>query len=755
MENSSSNSITLPDSNQIAYKESPISPDSIDIKKLGNYTKRKTVTGFQLFEIMSREETSKFADYEDKNILQNRSFSMNNIDRILGEQKESKEYNFEEVLRENEKRINFLEYPNTPGPSESSMSENINNLLDLKLRDMKESMMSKLNVYKSQLEEKYENHIERIKNSVLQKAKRITRVIRGNNENSNSPIKDHEYLKKYTSKNIGEKLDEILEIHGRIEHAVEKNIQILINFLDRLDWFHANPIENFLHENVDDILDSWIISKMNFEKINTMNLIDNEKIPPILKNYLFEDTVNKFSIISINRAKNYDFEKRLLYNNYLILEKLKLNCVDHQECIKIFEQFSAVEGLQFQKLKTLHLTNSKVESENFYKLFIHTEKMILNKCFIKTDFKNISRSFTKLRELVITRSHVNNQKFYHLIEDLSNSQENLENLKKLNLSGNDISHPDFSFTTKKFMNLQVVNFSKNKIYKFKSVNLNYLPQLKILNLCSNNFTSAKDFLELKERSKKNESIIYFSFNKNLFIINEIPKNVIYIEYLIENLKNFDYQLKKLDLSFIFNKNNKESLNKIFLSSNIQISLKKLNLSFSNLDSELFKCFIKNNSGFINLHKINLSNNLFDDSFFEMYLNEEYFHVLENLEKINLSFNKITDAGLAHLEEIIKKQKKLKFLKLKFTPVETSFIEYLRSKKQQDGEVIRLRSDDFTKYSNRYAFEDFLESVFENKCELKIVFSKQMDNLLYTLTGSSSSSFFTKKNRAISKIIQIE
>lgn len=816
-----------------------------NIKKNNPYITRGSATGEELFDILSREED--FNSYynhsggRSKTTVGRRPLSKKKIDKILTEkscnmenfenftnnleikkntEKKSKEVKMftidddikiheceiiyeDEIKNKNldersihEQNNHYLhdtdesnnkskEHYFDNGDSSSVNDDNVNDFIDSKLREVKLNMMKKLDLYKAQLEMKYDDHIEKIKRSVLQKAKRIKQVLYNNYDNerdkenvndkqsSTYQRKDFEYMRKYTLKNVGEKLDQFFDIHSKIESSLEKNFEILSNFIESFDLIQDKPLQSFINENAEDILDSWIFSKINFEKINTISLIESEKIPNILKNFIFQDTVNKFSTISVKKSKSYDFEKKLLYDNHLILEKLSFKNLDHTEFLKIFSQISSIEGIKFNKLKEISFSDSKIESMTFNNLFPNTEKIYLTNCLLKVNFQNIARDFSKLKYLSLTKSNLSNKSFSCLIEEFSNSDELLENLETFNLSNNKISIFDLSYLSsykKQFTKLQVLILSKNKMYKFSPQNFTCLPNLKLLNLCSNNFTSGKTLIKLNEKIKETNMNIHTSLNKNLFLLNDPTNIILYIDYLIDNLKTFDFFLRKLDLSFIFNNSNKKKINDIFLNSNLQISIKKINFSYSALDSDLLVSFIKNNSGFINLRILNISDNFIDDLFLEKYVSENFINLFENLEVINLSNNRITDLSINNLEIIINNQKRINKIKLNNNPIENSFVQYLNSmggdenkekeleiKKHSDTIDIdnctkvggsnncnssnllsgltpgaqRLISDE-NEYMQHYLFCEFIENLCEIKKDFKLVFSKSHEEIFYSL-----------------------
>ena len=68
-------------------------------------------------------------------------------------------------------------------------------------------------------------------------------------------------------------------------------------------------------------------------------------------------------------------------------------------------------------------------------------------------------------------------------------------------------------------------------------------------------------------------------SKNIFLYQVNENNNKYIKFLNENLPNLDYNLKNINLSFVYNKYNQEEITKLHFSANLKLSLVKINLSF--------------------------------------------------------------------------------------------------------------------------------------------------------------------------------
>jgi hypothetical protein len=206
--------------------------------------------------------------------------------------------------------INRTKISDESSNSDCEKSFDLNDQIEKRMREMKDKMLNKLDKYKKNLERNYENHIKKVKSSLMQKAKRITQVINNNtmrrvmekknssiennceenNQQSNSgsnfftnqneyesPQNDIEYMRKHTQQNLNDKMNHIFDLHEKIESSLGKNFEILNNFLKKFDLSQEYPMEDFVNENAVAILDSWIFSKINFEKLNMIKFIENDK----------------------------------------------------------------------------------------------------------------------------------------------------------------------------------------------------------------------------------------------------------------------------------------------------------------------------------------------------------------------------------------------------------------------------------------------------------------------------------------------
>ena len=192
-----------------------------------------------------------------------------------------------------------------------------------------------------------------------------------------------------------------------------------------------------------------------------------------------------------------------------------------------------------------------------------------------------------------------------------------------------------------------------RIYYFSTTNFRLFPKLKILDLSDNNFNNNLLFEGILKSSKSKLISFVILMSKNIFIYNVNENNKKYIKYLNKNLSDLEYNLKSINLSFLYNQNNNQEISKLKFSSAIRISLVKLNLSFCGLNDKSISNFFKNNFDLLNLKNLNLNHNFITSNFFSLFDEESDLIYIDKLEKIDLSFNSLICEGKDDLNKIIK------------------------------------------------------------------------------------------------------
>jgi hypothetical protein len=157
------------------------------------------------------------------------------------------------------------------------------------------------------------------------------------------------------------------------------------------------------------------------------------------------------------------------------------------------------------------------------------------------------------------------------------------------------------------------------------------------------------------------------------VSNNKYNNLEYRKYIFHCLANFEYKIKKVNFSLLYNKDNNEDLITLRISPSVKISMIKLNLSYCGLKTETIWKFFQNNFGLLNLVSLNLSHNFITNNFFKLCAGPDI--LLEKLKIINLSMNQINCKEIndfKQIESYINNYQKLKRIKMQ----ENSFMNDL-------------------------------------------------------------------------------
>jgi len=320
-------------------------------------------------------------------------------------------------------------------------------------------------------------------------------------------------------------------MNEQIFENIKKNINILINFIDitskSLD--RKDPTHAFLDKEFKNIINNWMFLNINFQNYDFIKVLNNDDIREDMKNILFNVCENKSFYMKIDNNKNISkdiFSKNLKRCNKQ-LSYLKFNEIND------IDSYFSKNDLQFQNLKTLEIKDTSLKNHQFLKRFPNLEKLNLSLCHLNLKIlENLSSNIT---ELYFVKSGFINSDFNKIMSDYLLKCDSLrKNLTLLSFADNNLSKVDFNqivFQSKQsFNSLKELDLQKNKIYKF-SINPEYFQDLKVINLCYNNFTNSC-FNEYKD--------ILVLLSGNIFLMDNVLCGNYYTE-LEKKLKNLEIQ----------------------------------------------------------------------------------------------------------------------------------------------------------------------------------------------------------------------
>ena len=443
-----------------------------------------------------------------------------------------------------------------------------------------------------------------------------------------------------------DQLKKIKNMHEQILESIKIEMSILINSLDISKSLEKEkPIQKFLEKEFTNVINSWLFIKLDFENFNLIKTINNSNLDDDFKDFIYKVCQNKNFVMNIGPTKKndeslnaFDYEEiqyqdsTMITENYKNITKMNVN--------KIRDADSPFELIDdFPKLRYLKFNNCSFSYERSKYSLIRKcsalEKLIINGAynFEAKMLENFSKNLTRL---TLSNNNFVNSDFENIMKNYIVKSDSLRmNLELLSFSNNSLSKIDLEsivFSPKhKFSSLKELDFHKNRITKFTIMTDLFL-ELKCINCCYNKF-SKSDFAT-------NDKILAL-LSGNLFLTN-INKCKEYYTQLQKQLNDRNQSLTHLTISYLPNEFGKDYLEKIIISDNILINLRKLDLSYNNLSCDILFSFIQNNMGCIYLKDLNLSGNKIDDSFFERYLEFNYQTIFTKLKKLNLSDNLLGD-----------------------------------------------------------------------------------------------------------------
>ena len=491
-------------------------------------------------------------------------------------------------------------------------------------------------------------------------------------DDQNIDVQKADLIQKYTKEYL-EPLSKIINMQKQILESIKKTISILMNSLDIAKTLNKEkPIQLFLEKEFDNIINSFLLIKLDIENFNFAKAINNAKIDDNFKDFISKVCQDKNFIMNIgpshineDELNEYNFEDLnpndsiVLSDNNKNLTRLKIHRVRNADAY-----FNLVKD--FNKLNYLKFNNTTFSDErnklSMFKKCPKLKKLILNGAY-NFDIKMLQFLSQNITKLILSNNNFVNYDFQNIMSEyLVKSDAIRRNLISLSFSNNSISIVDLESVVhnpkQSFYSLKELDFHKNKITKF-NINLEYFNELKIINCCYNKFS--RPYFD----SYKN---ILTLLSGNLFLT-EINYCKNYYDDIGQKLNNLNISLVQLSLSYLPKEFCGNYFSTIIINDNILITLKKLDLSYNDLNCDTLFTFINNNKIFINLKKLNLSGNKLDDTFFKRFLNLNLNNIFNRIQKINLSSNLIGDQNKIEInnlgdEPTVKEENKMDVYKLR-------------------------------------------------------------------------------------------
>ena len=422
-------------------------------------------------------------------------------------------------------------------------------------------------------------------------------------------------------------LNIIIEVYTQIYDSIKKNLEIMSQFLNITEYLQNDPIQKFLCQELNNIIDSWLLMKLDNDKFDIKDALNKTQLDDNFKNFILTNkkhnpttNINPTGDLYTPTGDETIHEEapkgNSIEENRTDLVNLNLHFVNENNVDSILKD-------KTEKIRNLYIENSNYRNTEIFTKMVNLQSLTLKsipRLIIEQKFPNVP---SDLKELYIEKNSLVDSEFNLIMKNIIGHNKNLlDNLEVLSFAGNILLKVDLSDLNSKilFNKLKVLNFKKNKINKILCNPSNF-PSLKFINCCKNILN--KSYYDEKRKICILESANGFIFEpklcnkyynslKNLLVKDE--KDLYITDYL-----NISFMPKTQSLTYFENFVIKESITN---------RLRKLDLSYNNLNCDLFFKFVQQNQKFENLSILNLNGNEIDDSFFEKMLQK---NVLSNLE----------------------------------------------------------------------------------------------------------------------------
>ena len=533
-------------------------------------------------------------------------------------------------------------------------------LIKIKMKDTQNQTIDYLNNAISKLRNKYDEFNSDINNHFFNLTSKITNAFKLNNnaeENMKKTQKEKKeaLIKKYSIEYI-KQLQKIINMHQQIFTNIQKTFSIFYDFLDVSKFLSKEkPINEFLSKEFKSIVHNWLFMEVDLGNFDFTKSINDSNLDSDLKNLIIKIRKNNDFIMNISNPNDYMkaskkiFEKlhpakifelknklekdqKIMYNNHNNLVKLKIkNCFDADKYFTPDVEYNKLKVLKFDNI-SFSAKDETYKNKYFLKNIPSVEKLIINSAnnFEISILKDLSKSLIKLS---LTKNGFVDYEFNNIISNYLLNNDNIrKNLQYLSFKDNYLTNVNLSQLVYQpkhsFLSLKELNFQNNKIFQF-SLEPEYFPELKCINCCYNNLT--RDSFEQYPGILTLLCGNVFLSQKNL--------SETYFSSLAKKLNEYTISLTYLNLSFIPKILSNDYIKKIIISDPIIINLKKLDLSYNNLESNTVIEFLNNNKGCLSLKYLNLSNNLLDVSFLDKFLESGLNKHFSKLKYIKLDSNK--------------------------------------------------------------------------------------------------------------------
>ena len=566
--------------------------------------------------------------------------------------------------------------------SDSNLPENIKIEKELNIAraqllqqilDIKEKFYPKIDLMKTNFFNKYDDNCSNLSNQLKQFDIKMEKVF--------GQEKEMEIFKK----KVNQSLEKILE-------NLNINIQ---KFYEQMETYTNNIVKIISHESLnelDDYANQLILKRENEKKIEEESKKKSEeesqKKSEEVKNIesptpkgegnLNDKPSPKREIKSILLdGKNNDISNIKSIGNLNDYDQIILKDFSKENLENIFNQSNNA----INSTNEIIFKNCNLENLDMGKLFPNINKLKIKNSKLAFDIKN-NFNMNNIEILKLENIGLIDNNFNDLFDKIRTNEQIRTKLKVFSVKNNKISFIDYKrgyadniLSSMIFTNLEILDFSYNKLYLFPNQIFNCLEKIKFIDLTDNNISFPQNIIGLIKSAKIKKCLLLLT--RNLAILKE-QENIEYNNYLKENLTKIDFPIRKIVLDNIFCGklfNNIFDLDFSFFKN----SLEYLDLSNSQLhDNDLISLFNNQKIYFSNLKKLYLVANYLTQEF--LYnLSSDNKYLMDNLTTLRLSENEIKCTDVTKFKKFLEFFKNLISLELKCTPFEKNVNQYFRKK----------------------------------------------------------------------------
>ena len=463
-----------------------------------------------------------------------------------------------------------------------------------------------------------------------------------------------------------------------------------------------------------------LINKDIYKKYKGKN--ENELIKLKISEENFSDGKALLEVADLIKIKKIIFENittdyfnDLLTPNSFIAKKLKQYNLPEDLKARIPEEekehFEELEKKETINLDEIIFKNCQIDI-NFSNIFPILKKFKLINCQLPFNIHN-KINFNYLTQLILEGAGLINENFEYLFFQIRANIYLRKNLIIISFKNNNIGIldlckgiPENQIKAKaEFPNLEIMDFSNNKIFFISKVIINIIKNIKIVDLTNNSIAFPFGYNTFIEAGKKNGFLLLITKNYGLMRENYRQE---YINYLYEIFPRINYPIKKISLINLFVGNNYNKIKELNLSK-FNSSLIELDLSYGNINNNDFILLLSNNLALYNLKRLNLAKNNLTDELLNLLLENNFQSKFTKLKELNLSGNEINFKKAMNFQNFFEKFKSIKLLILKHTNFELCINNYMKNKINRYYENER-----FKKYKTNFTNEDLeIQKIIDN------------------------------------------